>query len=54
MTWLLFHRNPPWGVEQTTATVEETAATMDEIARSANQLAGMAEELNTQLQQFKI
>ncbi len=42
------------GVEQTTATVEETAATMDEIARSANQLAGMAEELNTQLQQFKI
>ncbi|MGE7953785.1 methyl-accepting chemotaxis protein [Lysinibacillus xylanilyticus] len=42
------------GVEQTTATVEETAATMDEISKSANQLAGMAEELNSQLQQFKI
>jgi len=42
------------GVEQTTATVEETAATMEEISRSANQLAGMAEELNIQLQQFKI
>jgi len=27
---------------------------MDEIARSANQVAGMAEEINTQLQQFKI
>lgn len=42
------------GVEQTTATVEETAATMEEISKSANQLAGMAEELNSQLQQFKI
>ncbi|MGE7696418.1 methyl-accepting chemotaxis protein [Lysinibacillus sp. NPDC094177] len=42
------------GVEQTTATVEETAATMEEISRSANQLAGMSEELNIQLQQFKI
>ncbi|MFJ8089278.1 methyl-accepting chemotaxis protein [Lysinibacillus sp. NPDC095746] len=42
------------GVEQTTATVEETAATMEEISRSANQLASMAEELNIQLQQFKI
>ncbi|MFJ7732401.1 methyl-accepting chemotaxis protein [Lysinibacillus sp. NPDC097231] len=42
------------GVEQTTATVEETAATMEEISKSANQLAGMAEELNTQLQKFKI
>jgi len=42
------------GVEQTTATVEETAATMEEISKSANQLAGMADELNSQLQQFKI
>ncbi|MEB2301928.1 methyl-accepting chemotaxis protein [Lysinibacillus xylanilyticus] len=42
------------GVEQTTATVEETAATMEEISRGANHLAGMAEELNSQLQQFKI
>ncbi len=42
------------GVEQTTATVEETAATMEEISRGANHLANMAEELNSQLQQFKI
>lgn len=42
------------GVEQTTATVEETAATMEEISRGANHLASMAEELNSQLQQFKI
>ncbi|MFT9819474.1 methyl-accepting chemotaxis protein [Lysinibacillus sp. NPDC056185] len=42
------------GVEQTTATVEETAATMEEISRGANHLASMAEELNIQLQQFKI
>ena len=34
--------------------LSETFLVMDEIARSANQLAGMAEELNTQLQQFKI
>ncbi|WP_107924706.1 methyl-accepting chemotaxis protein [Lysinibacillus parviboronicapiens] len=42
------------GVEETTATVEQTAATMDEISKSANQLADMAEELNIQLQKFKI
>jgi len=42
------------GVEQTTATVEETAATMEEISRGANHLASMVEELNSQLQQFKI
>jgi len=42
------------GVEQTTATVEETASTMEEISRSANQLAGLSEELNSQMQQFKI
>lgn len=42
------------GVEQTTATIEETASTMDEISRSASQLAGLSEELNSQLQQFKI
>jgi len=42
------------GVEQTTATIEETASTMDEISRSASQLADLSEELNSQLQQFKI
>lgn len=42
------------GVEQTTATIEETATTMDEIVHSATQLATLAENLNTELQQFKL
>ncbi|WP_274309793.1 methyl-accepting chemotaxis protein [Solibacillus daqui] len=42
------------GVEQTTATIEETAGTMEEIANNTDQLAILAENLNTQVQQFKL
>ena len=42
------------GIEQTTATVEETVSTMDEIVNSSNQLAVLAEQLNTEMQHFKL
>lgn len=42
------------GVEQTTATVQEASSTMEMISKSAGQLAGMAEQLNSQLQKFKL
>lgn len=34
--------------------IEETATTMDEIVNSANQLAVLAEQLNSEVQQFKL
>lgn len=42
------------GVEQTTATVQESASTMELVTKSAGQLATMAEQLNSQLQKFKL
>lgn len=42
------------GVEQTTATTEETVSTMEEIVKSADQLAILSEQLNTEMQQFKL
>lgn len=42
------------GVEQTSATIEETVSTMEEVANNTEQLAVMAENLNNQVQQFKL
>ncbi|KOS68736.1 chemotaxis protein [Lysinibacillus contaminans] len=42
------------GVQETSATIEETVGTMEEIANSTEQLAIMAENLNHQVQKFKL
>lgn len=42
------------GVEETSATVQETASTLDEVARGTDQLAARAEELNHQVNYFKL
>ncbi|MEK4699288.1 HAMP domain-containing methyl-accepting chemotaxis protein [Solibacillus sp. FSL R7-0668] len=42
------------GVEETTATIEETVSTMEEIVNNTDQLAILAENLNNQVQQFKL
>ncbi|KFL43091.1 hypothetical protein CH76_08810 [Lysinibacillus sp. BF-4] len=42
------------GVEETSATVQETASTLDEMARGTDQLATRAEELNHQVNYFKL
>ena len=42
------------GVEQTTATIDQTVATMDEISKNTDHLASMAENLNQEVQLFKL
>lgn len=42
------------GVEETSATVQETASTLEEVARGTDQLATRAEELNHQVNYFKL
>lgn len=42
------------GVEETSATVQETASTLDEVARGTDHLATRAEELNHQVNYFKL
>ena len=42
------------GVEETSATVQETASTLDEVACGTDQLATRAEELNHQVNYFKL
>ncbi|MBK3497218.1 methyl-accepting chemotaxis protein [Viridibacillus sp. YIM B01967] len=42
------------GVEETTATVQQTTSSMEEISNSSNHLAELAEELNLQVQKFKL
>ncbi|MEK5482971.1 MULTISPECIES: methyl-accepting chemotaxis protein [unclassified Viridibacillus] len=42
------------GVEETTATVQQTTSSMEEISNSSDHLAELAEELNLQVQKFKL
>ncbi|MFJ7406293.1 MULTISPECIES: methyl-accepting chemotaxis protein [unclassified Lysinibacillus] len=42
------------GVEETTATIDQTVATMDEISKNTDYLASMAENLNKEVQHFKL
>lgn len=42
------------GVEQTSTTIQQTASTMEGISQSAEVLATMAEDLNGQLEKFKL
>lgn len=42
------------GIEQTTATTQQSASTLEEVVHSANNLAGLAQQLNNEMQQFKL
>lgn len=42
------------GIEQAAATTEETSSSMDEISHSAGELAKLAEQLNDEIQVFKL
>ena len=42
------------GIEETTATIEETVSTIDEVANSTQQLSVLAEQLNSEMQKFKL